>query len=83
MPREPSREPEIKTVKLMKRFTLILIIFLTGAVAQAQTPRTAEDYNNRGLERQSNGDLEGAIADYTKAISMKATPSTRCGAGTR
>jgi tetratricopeptide (TPR) repeat protein len=37
-----------------------------------QDPKTAQDYNNRGLDRQNSGDLDGAIADYTKALSLKA-----------
>jgi tetratricopeptide (TPR) repeat protein len=38
----------------------------------SQSLRTAVDYNNRGLERQDQGDIEGAIEDYTKALSLKA-----------
>jgi tetratricopeptide (TPR) repeat protein len=61
---------------------LILILILT--IAQSphanafglpnsswQNPKTAEDYNNRGLDRQNSGDLDGAITDYTKALSFK------------
>src|SRR4051794_36372602 len=43
--------------------------------ASWQTPKTAEEYNNRGLDRQNSGDLDGAIADYTKALSLKAKPA--------
>jgi len=52
---------------------------LHAAVPDAswQTPKTAEDYNNRGLDRQNNGDLEGAIADYTKTLSLKAPAIVR------
>jgi hypothetical protein len=41
--------------------------------ASWQNPKTAEEYNNRGLDRQNNGDLDGAIAD-TKALTFKAKP---------
>jgi len=74
----------------MKSWCLLTIVLLTlniclgrvnpGSEARAtklgQNTRTAEDYNNRGLERQGKGDLEGAIDDYTKAVALKARPST-------
>jgi len=34
------------------------------------TPVTAADYSDRGFSRQSNGDLDGAIADYNKALEL-------------
>src|SRR6266849_8207628 len=57
---------------------LLIIIFLALSYPNAlgQTLKTAEDYNNRGLERQGKGDIEGAIDDYTKAVALKARPST-------
>jgi tetratricopeptide (TPR) repeat protein len=33
-------------------------------------PKTSADYSNRGLARQTKGDLNGAIADYTQAVSL-------------
>jgi tetratricopeptide (TPR) repeat protein/predicted Ser/Thr protein kinase len=33
-------------------------------------PRTAEDFRVRGLTRAEAGDLEGAIADYTRAVEL-------------
>ena len=48
----------------------VLFVVLIG-YSNGQTPRTAEDYNNRGLDRQNKGDIDGAIEDYTKAISLK------------
>ena len=55
----------------------IAVVFIcwTSAVL-AQSPKTAEEYNNRGLDRQNSGDLDGAIADYTKAISLKGNAIT-------
>src|SRR6266550_6225019 len=55
---------------------LLIILALSYPNGFGQTPRTAEDYNNRGLERQGKGDIEGAIDDYTKAIALKARPNT-------
>src|SRR5258708_40329028 len=64
----------------MVRFkTSLLTFFLLSLICQAapgQSPKTAEDYNNRGLERQGKGDIDGAIDDYPKAVGLKAKPST-------
>src|ERR1700737_1106198 len=49
---------------------LLLLLFLSAAWSEAQGPVTAEDYFNRGLARQRNHDLDGAIADYTQAIAL-------------
>jgi tetratricopeptide (TPR) repeat protein len=43
-----------------------LLLFAQAAFAQA--PRSAEDFYNRGLQRQAAGDLDGALADYAEAI---------------
>ncbi|MCE0522615.1 MAG: tetratricopeptide repeat protein [Methylacidiphilales bacterium] len=46
------------------------------APTQAETqnpdavPKTAEDFRNRGLVRQSTGDLDGAIQDFDQAVSL-------------
>ena len=65
-----------KTTSLLSLTITVVLIGWTSAsvVALPQSPKTAEDYNNRGLDRQNKGDLEGAIADYTKALSLKAIP---------
>jgi tetratricopeptide (TPR) repeat protein len=31
---------------------------------------TADAYNNRGFAKQTKGDLEGAIADYSRALEL-------------
>lgn len=66
----------------MKRLTVLLFLGLLTTVVrpiqgqtatgrlQSQTPSTAREYFNRGFARQANGDLEGAVADYTKAIEV-------------
>jgi len=61
------------TVKCLLSLT-IAAVFITWTTSLAQNPKTAEDYNNRGLNRQNSGDLDGAIADYTKALSFKSIP---------
>ena len=55
----------------MNLLACLLIVGCVAGYASAQSPRTAEDYNNRGLERQNRGDIDGAIEDYTKALTIK------------
>ena len=57
---------------MFRIISLILIILsFTTLAAQAQKLHSAVDYQNRGLERQGNGDLAGAIADYDKVIELR------------
>ena len=59
----------------MNRYILLLLISLVATSSVfSQTPKTAEDFNNRGVSRRSQGDVEGAIEDFTKAISLKGLP---------
>lgn len=55
-------------------YTLIAVIFAAmlqlGCSSASPEPRAADDYFRRGVERQSKGDNNGAIADYTKAIEL-------------
>jgi tetratricopeptide (TPR) repeat protein len=51
----------------------VVLLVCLPFTAVGQSPRTADDFNNRGLQRQNQGDLDGAIEDYTKALSLKAT----------
>ncbi len=50
---------------------LILLLFLTAATALAQEPVFADDFSQRGISRFEKNDLDGAIADFTKAIELK------------
>ncbi len=54
----------------MRRFALLLFFLfaLNASVTQAQTPRSAGDYLHRGVARFTKGDLDGAIADFDRAI---------------
>jgi tetratricopeptide (TPR) repeat protein len=56
----------------MRCFALLLFFLfaLSASVTQAQTPCSAGDYLHRGTARFAKGDLEGAIADYNKAIAI-------------
>ncbi|HEU0177713.1 MAG TPA: tetratricopeptide repeat protein, partial [Blastocatellia bacterium] len=59
-------------------FLLIPIVAATSGAAFGQKPsqdknadrNPAADYYNRGNERQKSGDLDGAIEDYTFAITF-------------
>jgi tetratricopeptide (TPR) repeat protein len=42
----------------------------TNTAGGTENPRTAADYARRGFERESRGDLEGAISDYDHAIDL-------------
>ena len=55
----------------MRHFSLLILLLLSlsATVAYGQaTPSSAEDYFNRGTARYGKGDLDAAIADFTKAI---------------
>lgn len=61
----------------MQRFVCLTILFLffttacqKGGAPTADNPQSSTDYYNRGVERQNKGDLDGAVADYTKAIEL-------------
>src|SRR2546423_13086000 len=50
---------------------LLLAVLLTGPsahIASGQSPRTAQEFDCRGLDKQNRGDIDGAIEDFTKAI---------------
>ena len=49
---------------------LILLLVLSAASTQAQGPPSAEEFSQRGIARFEKNDLEGAIADFTKAIEL-------------
>lgn len=62
----------------MQRFvwTTLLFIFFASACHRGDTtattgePRSSIDFYNRAVERQSKGDFNAAITDYTKAIEL-------------
>jgi lipoprotein NlpI len=58
----------------MKRAVRVFLSLMTGlllALAAASCSNKEADYSDGGLAKQEKGDLDGAIADYTKAIEMK------------
>lgn len=57
---------------------LFLLLLLTAAGVQAQEPASADDFSQRAINRFEKNDLEGAIADFTKAIELKAQQQEFC-----
>ena len=49
---------------------LIFLLLLTAWGTQAQDPVSADEFSQRGITRFKENDLEGAIADFTKAIEL-------------
>jgi len=49
---------------------LLFLLLLIACTAHAQEPVSADDFSQRGISRFEKNDLEGAIADFTKAIEM-------------
>jgi Tfp pilus assembly protein PilF len=64
----------------MRYFSLrltILLLLITGSV-QAQEPVSADDFSQRAINRFEKNDFEGAIADFTRAIELKARQQEFC-----
>src|SRR2546426_9808223 len=51
---------------------VLILIFLAGVTVQAQTPASAANYYQHGASKFERGDLDGALADYTRAIEISA-----------
>ena len=56
----------------MQRFNLppVFLILLTVCTAHAQEPVSSDHFSQRGIDRFEKNDLDGAIADFTKAIEL-------------
>jgi tetratricopeptide (TPR) repeat protein len=56
----------------MRHFNLQLIclLLLIACTAHAQEPVSADDFSQRGISRFEKNDLQGAIADFSKAIEL-------------
>ena len=53
-------------------FLLLELALASTAAAQQSRQRSAMEYYNRGNERQQKGDLQGALEDYTLALTFDA-----------
>ncbi len=49
---------------------LLFLLLLIACTAHAQEPVSADDFSQRGISRFEKNDLDGAIADFTKAIEL-------------
>jgi len=47
---------------------VLLLLILSGFTAQGQNLTSADEYSQRGISRFEKNDLDGAIADFSKAI---------------
>ncbi len=58
------------SIKRSKGSTLLMAILMLSVapIFQAQAPRSAAMYYNRGNERYKKGDMDGAIADFDAAL---------------
>ncbi len=63
-------------VRLMQFLTALAIITLFLAPVIGQKSQKASDYYNSGLQKQERGDLDGALADYDKAIALEKPGAT-------
>ncbi|HXC69225.1 MAG TPA: tetratricopeptide repeat protein [Pyrinomonadaceae bacterium] len=52
------------------RLQLIVLLLFLACAAYAQEPASADDFSQRGISRFEKNDLDGAIADFTKAIDL-------------
>jgi len=61
----------MNTTPPTKLIAFVLSLMLP-AVAAAQTSAFAPYYNKRGFAKQANDDVDGAIADYNRALELAA-----------
>jgi tetratricopeptide (TPR) repeat protein len=69
-----AKEETMRYLNLQLLFLLLLIV----CSAHAQEPRSADDFSQRGISRFEKNDLEGAIADFTKAIELNGNELGYC-----
>jgi len=67
----PQKELPTKSRLLPKLFLFILSFFVVQTLAFALEKKDIiSEYRNKGYEAQQKGDLNGALANYTKAVSL-------------
>ncbi|HXL80129.1 MAG TPA: tetratricopeptide repeat protein [Pyrinomonadaceae bacterium] len=54
----------------LKLFLVVGILISSVIPIVAQKKQKASDYSNSALQKQENGDLDGALADYDRAIAL-------------
>lgn len=70
-------------MKIQRLIGLLIVAALVSIPARAQAPDSAEDYLKRGVARVEQGNLAGAMADYTRAIEINSrlAPGFLCRGG--
>src|SRR5438477_452759 len=65
-----SRGPmRLAPISLMRQVSLLLVVFLLlTSPLRSQSGGSAVRYYESGIAKKAKGDLDGAIADYSKAI---------------
>ena len=56
-------------------FLCVLILLSGAAFAQIQTPDSAINYFERGTKKYNQGDVDGAIKDFSQAIEISSHPA--------
>ena len=62
-------------------FALVSLFIPVTAFAQSQAPEAAINLFKNAVRKSGNGDLDGAIEDYTRAINLSSSLDTRKRAG--
>ena len=63
----------------MRYLSIVLIyLFILTSAAHGQNLTSANEYSQRGMARFEKNDLDGAIADFTKAIEMNGQNQEYC-----
>jgi tetratricopeptide (TPR) repeat protein len=57
---------------------VLIYLFILFSVAHGQNLTSANEYSQRGMARFEKNDLDGAIADFTKAIEMNGQNQEYC-----
>ena len=58
-------------------FALVSLLLPATAFAQGRTPEAALNHFKNALKKTGNGDFDGAIEDYTRAITLSSTFTLR------
>src|SRR5260370_40751151 len=56
--------------------TLFILIYSSNVIVRAQTAASAANYFNHGTKLFAQGDLDGALEDYTRAIEISSRLTT-------
>src|SRR5882672_733369 len=69
-PRLKVADPDSTRIVLSVVVTVVAVLAMFAAFASWKKSHTATAYYNRGIAKGAKGDLDGAIADYDRAIEL-------------